>query len=394
MSLITFHFNKNLIYVLVYWVLEILIRLTMHYKPEFFEISEDPKENEYMFIIFPVISKLLSGFLILYIYCILYKKKKYMSKKNKLIYNNPIGVKSIYYYLKLFRITGLEIIVTSCTFVYFWAIDATEKEIASKKTKDALILMDILVRYILSIFMLKIKIFRHHKWSIYAMIFGFLLIIPFDILDVYYEENSNGLQTIIYILILLFQSVIYPLEDTYIKQFFNSYYILPQNLLFSVAVFEFLLLSLITLLLYFIQILRFNFVFKAEVTITISIYILATTVREYILMKIIYLYSSQSISFLIISQNLSVSMIDIITFIRGEKSGYHVYLSFPFEIIALIIIIIATTVYDEIVIINKFGLNLNVKKGITKRAELETESISDEISDSSEQIIDDNDVIQ
>ena len=396
MSLFTVHFNKNLIYILIYWILEILIRLTMHYRSDHFQISEDPKENEYMFVTYPVISKLLSGFLILYIYCILHKKKKekVITTKNELIYENRIIQKTKYYYLKLLRITVLEIIVTSSNFIYFLAIDASEKEITSKKTKDALILLDILVRYVLSIFMLKIKIYKHHRWSIYAMIFGFLLIIPFDILDVYYEENTTPTHTAIYIIILLFQSFIYPLEDTYIKLFFNSYYVQPENLLFSVAVFEFLILSIITLILYFVKILTFHFIMSVQVIVTISLYILATTVREYILMKIIYLYSSQSISFLIISQNISVSIIDIITFFgkeQGDSIGYHIYLSFPFEIIALIIIIFATSVYDEILIINKFGLNLNVKKGIIKRAEIETESISIEHSIPMVEMIDDND---
>ena len=101
--------------------------------------------------------------------------------------------------------------------------------------------------------------------------------------------------------------------------------------------------------------------------------------REYILIKIIYLFSSQSVSFLIISQNISVSLIDIINFIKEkDKSNIqpHVYISFPFEIIALVIIIIATSVYDEIIIINRCGLNLNVKRGIIERAQLDIESTS------------------
>ena len=108
-----------------------------------------------------------------------------------------------------------------------------------------------------------------------------------------------------------------------------------------------------------------------------TVYILTTAVREYILVKFIYLFSSQSVSFLIISKNVAVSLIDIIDFIKGENKGeyqLHVIISFPFEIIALAIIIIATSVYDEIIIINRCGLNLNVKKGIIQRALLDVEN--------------------
>ena len=40
-----------------------------------------------------------------------------------------------------------------------------------------------------------------------------------------------------------------------------------------------------------------------------------------------------------------------------------------------------TLVYDEIVIINKFGLNLNVKRGIHERALSEVESAVEDLED-------------
>ena len=392
-SFFSFNFNVNLIYIIIYWILEIFIRLSMYYEPKYYIISNDPKENEYMFILYPVISKLFSGFIILYVYCVLHRKKrrKY-SIKNELIYENPIHRnKNKYYYLKLLFITCLEIVVTSSYFIYFWAIVAKEEEISKKHSKDVLTIMDILTRYIFSIFILKVKIFKHHLWSLYAMIFAFVLIIPFDFLDIYYKENVNFIKTLIYILVLAVQSVLYPLEDTFIKKFFNSYYILPEKLLFSVAILETAILTIISVILYLIDVLKFNLIFSQGIIIAISIYILATAVREYILMKIIYLYSSQSIAFLIISQNISVSLIDIINFIKEKDKrniGYHVYLSFPFEIIALFVIIIATSVYDEIIIINRWGLNANVKRGIIERALKDAQSTLIERTESFEDYVD------
>ena len=384
-KLFSFNFNINLIYIIIYWILEIFIRITMSYEPEYYTISNNPKDNEFMFIIFPVISKLFSGFIILYVYCVFRKNSSSaIINKNELIYENPIDNKiNKYFFLKILFITCLELLSNCSYFIFFLIIDAEKEEVSHKSTKDVITLLDILIRYIFSICILKVRVFKHHMWSIYAMLFGFLLIVPFDICDIYYEEKMHKVYSTSYVIVifflLAFKSVIYPLEDTYIKKFFNTYYILPENLLFYISICETIILSIFGLIFYITNTLKFDLILSPAVIITSIIYILTTAVREYILIKIIYLFSSQSVSFLIISQNISVSLIDIINFIKEkDKSNIqpHVYISFPFEIIALVIIIIATSVYDEIIIINRCGLNLNVKRGIIERAQLDIESTS------------------
>ena len=384
-KLFSFNFNINLIYIIIYWILEIFLRITMSYKPKYYTISNNPKDNEFMFIIFPVISKLFSGFIILYVYCVFRKNSSSaIINKNELIYENPIDNKiNKYFFLKILFITCLELLSNCSYFIFFLIIDAEKEEVSHKSTKDVITLLDILVRYIFSICILKVRVFKHHMWSIYAMIFGFLLIVPFDICDIYYEEKMHKVYSTSYVIVifflLAFKSVIYPLEDTYIKKFFNTYYILPENFLFYISICETIILTIFGLIFYISNTLKFDLILSPAVIITSIIYILTTAVREYILIKIIYLFSSQSVSFLIISQNISVSLIDIINFIKEkDKSNIqpHVYISFPFEIIALVIIIIATSVYDEIIIINRCGLNLNVKRGIIERAQLDIESTS------------------
>ena len=138
------------------------------------------------------------------------------------------------------------------------------------------------------------------------------------------------------------QSIIYPFEDTLIKKFFNTYFILPEKMLFSISICEAIIVSIISVILYFLNVIKFDLIYNTGIIIGISIFILEMAVREYIIIKFIYVYSSQSVSFLIISQNIAVSLIDIINFIKErDKSdiGFQVYLSFPFEIIALILII-------------------------------------------------------
>ena len=103
--------------------------------------------------------------------------------------------------------------------------------------------------------------------------------------------------------------------------------------------------------------------------ITIIIYTLASSVKSYFLLKIIYYFSSQSVSFLVISESVSGSILHIINFIRDEEKDNIEIMLVIMEIIGIIIIAFATLLYDEIIIINKWGLNENVKKVIIDRGE-------------------------
>ena len=152
---------------------------------------------------------------------------------------------------------------------------------------------------------------------------------------------------------------------------------------------EAIVISIISVLFYFTGVLNFDLTITTGRIIGLIFYILAIALQEYIIVKIIYLFSSQFISFLIISQSITVSIIDIINFIKDTGNvPFHVYLSFPFEIIALILNLIATSVYNEINIINKCGLNLNVKKGISDRGRVDTESTFVELSENNLENID------
>ena len=378
MSFLTINCNISFIYVLIYWLLEIFVRLIMYYKWEYFKISDDAAETEYMFLIYPSISKLFSGILIIYINCVVSKKSGYKNKnKVKLIYKNPIGKKTKYYYLKLLLISFLEILSYSFYFIFFLFMKGENENISSKTAKDVFTLLDIIIRYILSIIILKIKIFKHHIWSIFAIIIGFFLIVPFDICDVYFEEEINNVVASIYIGVISLKSVFYPLENTYVKKFFNEFYVLPEYLLFSIGVVEVIIFLIITPILYALNVLKFNFNFGAEIVTMTIIYIFTKAVREYILIKFIYLFSSQFVAFLIISLPISGSIMDIINFIRTKDKSQipvYAYISFPFELISLGFIIFGTLMYDEIIIVNKFGLNFNVKKGIIERALIDTKS--------------------
>ena len=329
--------------------------------------------NEYIFVIYFAISNLLSGFLILYIKKSIKIESDYKETKNSLIYKNPINKKNAFYYVKLIIISLLELLYFSCYFIFFSIVHSSYEEVSFKTERDIMILLDIIIRYIFSIYLIKLTIFKHHKWSIYAIIIGFFLIVPMDIVIFFNNENINGFYSLLYVGVLSIKAILFPLEHTLIKKFYSDYYILPEYLLFSIGIIETIILIILSPILYFT-------VFKAKLfyqtwnIITSFVYILISFLKQTIIMKIIYIFSSQSVSFLIISTSIASSINDIIDFITKENKGknkIYDYLGFFFELFALIIIFFATMVYDEIIIVNKCGLNLNVKKGIQNRSFIE-----------------------
>ena len=81
-------------------------------------------------------------------------------------------------------------------------------------------------------------------------------------------------------------------------------------------------------------------------------------------MKIIYLFSPHHVAFVNVVTNLTEFFI---FFIYKQCEAYLVILN----LLCFIIIIIGTLVFNEILILNFFGLNKDVKTNIIKRGEKE-----------------------
>ena len=131
-----------------------------------------------------------------------------------------------------------------------------------------------------------------------------------------------------------------------------------------------------------------------KVIFTIILYTLSSFIKASLLLKVIYFFSSQSVSFLIISECITGSICEIIKSLNSEDLEDTHHLIFLFiEIIVILITCFGTLVYDEIIVIKKWGLEINVASEITSRANLETSLISikdDEIEEEEDFEEDDN----
>ena len=386
MGFIKLNFNKNFKYIVIYWILEIALNLTRNLKREYFIlIKEDNVQNEYMSVIISNISDLLSGFLYLYIRIASKSPKKKEEKKEKEEENDLIYVEmspaprnnNLIIVMKGIIISILEYLSRSFYWISYAIISVKSKEISHLLQKDLLISIDIFVRYIFSIFVLKSVIYKHGKFSLILMGIGFIILLTADFLLIFCAaSNLNINKTLSFTGILLFRSVIIPYEHTLIKQLFLNNYIIPELMEFIRGLFELVIILIITPILYYSFNLDSKFNFDKLTVIFMIINILVGFIKAYILLKVIYNYSIQSVSFLLISQSLPYSIYGIIyVFKYVEEKNADDFILISFEILGILIILFATLVYDEIIIINKWNLNKNVKLFIMKRGEDENEDM-------------------
>ena len=287
-------------------------------------------------------------------------------------------------------------------FIFFAIVTkATNEHIYQKFRADLVIHVDIITRYIFSYVLLENKIFKHHKFSIIIILIAFVILIPTDIISLHFYKREPISETYTYMNIgfFLVRGMLFPLEDTFIKKVFIDDYIIPEFFMFIRGLGELILILIITPILYFTInkgkeiVLSEN---KGDIALVVVLYTISSFIKEYLIMKVIYYFSSQSVSFLIISESITASICEIILYFNSEgKAIKSVF--FVIQIIVIFITTFGTLVFDEIIVIKKWGLDLNVAAEISKRARSEINSISyiddDSIEDNNEDEDEDKDNI-
>jgi hypothetical protein len=382
MSFLTISFDKQFIYVIIYWILEILLIILKYYHENDFKIPKNSIQREYLYVILSIVGELLSGFLILYTKyasksqrIIVEKKEDIEYDKNQLIFErDKISMKNISN-KKITFIGLIDFISRSLFWIVYSVYSLTnykEEQIAFYSGNDLQIAVDIPMRYIFSIFILKMKIYKHSIVSLIMIFCGLIMLICTDMILCNYSPISKSYgATMIYSGILMLRGFSIPYEHVLIKKIFYEKYIFPQVIIFYRACIEAIILSLTTPILYFLFYSESNIEFDPSfiVYLIFIFYIFKEFINSYIRLNIIYRFSIQSVSFLYISLSLGCSIIKIIDYIKSSDKTTEYTVLLIIEIIGILTIFTATLIYDEIIIVNKWGLNENVKLNISKRGE-------------------------
>jgi hypothetical protein len=207
--------------------------------------------------------------------------------------------------------------------------------------------------------------------SIGGIIIGFCILLPPDFILLSRNRSKKMGLTVAYVAILALRGVSIPFEDTIIKKLFSENYIRPEKFMFYRGITVGIIIAVLTPILYFAFGVKWSISFSTANIITVIIYTLASFVKSFFLLKIIYYFSSQSVSFLVISDSFPGTIFRIIDFIKENNKDAVGYILVIMELLGIIIIAFSTLIYDEVIIINKWGLNTNVRKGIIDRGEEE-----------------------
>ena len=225
------------------------------------------------------------------------------------------------------------------------------------------------MRYALSIIILKIKIFKHHKFSLVIISFGFFSLLVADIIDFtcINDKIKLGL-SFLFALICLSKSFVSPYEHVLIKQILI--YINQEKIKFIRGILNSIIFIIVTIILYFSFRPTLEPIFTVETIITAIIYILINGAKEFILLKVIDKISAHSVSFLIIVKSVGNNIYGIYKIFRDvEEKDLDDFFFIILEIVGIFIILIASLIYDEVIIINKWNLDYFTKKRINERAE-------------------------
>ena len=232
MSLLSFNWDKHFIYAIIYWILEICVRLVMYLKwEEYFKVSDSDIQNEYVYVILLTIADLLAGFLVLYIK--LTFKRPIKPRKSisgiEYIYDNYKQNKRKYIINKMIIICCLNYLSRSLYWISYAITGANNNEVSHQLQKDVVNTIDIFMRCIFSIFILHIVIHRHRIVSMGGIIVGFFILLPADFVLLSRDETKRLGMTVSYVAILALRGLSVPFEDTLIKKLYTENYVLPEK---------------------------------------------------------------------------------------------------------------------------------------------------------------------
>ena len=242
-SWITFSFEKSFWIVLGYWAFELVYRLILYLEWDYFQLTEDAADNEYLYIGLLVFSDLFS-FFELFRY-----EKEEICNIFKLI--DPCNSNEWKYLLVFIGITCVDLISRSTFYISQKLMDVDNKLVSQKLSRDSINLIDILFRLL---FFILFQIndsytYRHKVFSILSFLFLLTVLVIIDIIHLYVVDKYDILNSFKYFATLLIRSVFYPLLDTIINKLLLEKKISPIGYIRRKSIIEIILFIIITLIL-------------------------------------------------------------------------------------------------------------------------------------------------
>ena len=361
MGLFSFVFFKTYFYFALFWILDLINEL---------EISNNKKGSAPQIIsrlfniIYINLGELLSGFLVLY------TKLRSKEKKIETIQTGKTEVELIYNDLSLKKNVKILIFLVSIldflgrNYIIFMLLFFGRVSLQQHHTQWT-ISIDILARIIFCRYLLKVKLYKHHKFAIYICSIGFLFMAIFALTLIFEDDGKyNSIDSWVCIIVVIITKIMYALGDNLSKILLTQKFILPHFLMFYKSLICLVFYIIFTPIVFLTSNIPFSKIKNLLINdqsiffniLIILFKIISAFVKSFCIFNIIYIFTPIHVGFL----NVVSSLYQIIIQLQ--------YIIFKIcYIICLIVIGFGTLIFTEIIVIKKYGLNEYTKVGLLEK---------------------------
>ena len=244
---------------------------------------------------------------------------------------------------------------------------------------NSLLVIDIISRYLFSLWILRTYFYAHHNLS---FILNFIALLALGVVDLKFkyfidDKNNDDKYDIIYIIVIAIQYILYSLEDIVNKVAFRTLYLLPTTLIFYKGLFELIaFFPIISVGLFYFKLYDFNNIFILRDVKSALIFFLTfipfNILRTFSLVNVIDRFTAQHMSFLKVSE--AIILFGYFLYMRKEEKFNLELWAYIVQIIAFVILLLSSLIHNEIIIINLPKLKAKTEYYLDKDADNEQNS--------------------
>jgi hypothetical protein len=235
-----------------------------------------------------------------------------------------------------------------------------------------LLFFDIFARYIFSRWILKTYFYKHHYLSFILNIIG---LIPIAYVDIRNKLELEW-QYICLVIFASIQLILYSFEDIMNKVAFRTLYILPNTLIFYKGLVQLIYLAIISVLFFWFRLNYFNYdydyVFEIRQFFSFVPFNILRTIN---LVKVIDKFSAQHMTLLKVFETIIYYgyCISPLKKLLNSKSFEikNIGLAYPLQTIGFLLLLFASLIHNELIIINTPSLKAKTEYYLDKDADKE-----------------------
>ena len=268
--------------------------------------------------------------------------------------------------LNIFLISIFDFVAQISTTVYYLVRGSQNLEV-KQANLNSLLIFNVIFLFLFSHLILKTLFYRHHFFSFVIFIICLIVIVILDFIEINRDNSDKIVISIIYLLIRIFATMLYSLEDTIAKLMFHNYYFSPSLLLLIKAIIQLFYLIIFSIPLIYVKFKdekgeekilfsMFESIFNNILYIFLYVlYMINSFFYNILNYSLIDVFSPNHTAIAKIFENFGVLIINVIE--KDIKTDYYLIIRF----IIIIILIIASFIYNEFLVINICGLGNDTK---------------------------------